>query len=394
MEQTLTLETLSQWIDTQKHDIEAVLKTLVEINTFTANTDGVDAGMAVLDHVAAELGLTVEPIYKRHRLIKAGNGTGKRILLIAHMDTVHPPEGAFQHYEPLADGFVKGPGIGDIKGGLVIGLWTLKAVSQLLTDFDLQLIVSADEETGSPTLKDWYADRNAHGADLAIGLEPGFPQGALSATVDLGVVYQRRGYASVHFSIVGQAAHSGTPELGISAIDALAQRIVKLHALNDTARNISVNVGLIHGGTAPNTVAHEAEATVSFRYNTLADGIATREQVEQIILEPLLFSAKLNKAESAVYTVENFLAPMERTPESQVMVDVVMKHSARLGHHTLPIARGGGSDANHTSGAGTPSICGMGAPSEGIHTDDEKIYLPGLFERIELLSASVVDLLQ
>jgi glutamate carboxypeptidase len=247
---------------------------------------------------------------------------------------------------------------------------------------------------GLARIQNWYSDRARHGADYAIGLEPGFPQGELSATVDLGVVYQRRGYAAITFNVVGKSSHSGTPHLGLSAIDAMAHKIIKLSALNDWENGISVNVGLIQGGTAPNTVPESVEATVSFRYETLADGLNTRARIEEIILEPILSNVDLGISDSAVYHEDTFIPPMERTDDSQKLVDIVMEEAKALGHPVVPIARGGGSDANHVSGSGVPSICGMGAPAQGIHTNDEKIYLPMLFERVGLLARTCYRILK
>lgn len=385
----MQLTDLAQWTENQQADIEAALQQLVEINTLTANIEGVDQGMEVLTALATGMGFAVESVNERHRLIKAGNGSGKRVMLISHMDTVHAPDSDFQGYQPQGDGFVKGPGVGDIKGGLVMGLWAMKAVSEMLTDFDLQMIVSADEEIGSKSIKDWYADRNKHGADYAIGLEPGFPQGPLTPTVDLGVVYQRRGYAAITFTVMGKAAHSGTPHLGLSATEVMARKIVKLHELNDWENGKSANVGLVHGGTAPNTVPEQVEATVSFRFERQTDGHELRAKAEEIIIERTLYSKTLDLWDSSVYHVDTFLPPMERTEESQKLVDIVLEEAKALGQPVVAIARGGGSDANHISGSGVPSICGMGAPSEGIHTNDEKIYLPMLFERVNLLTRTI-----
>jgi glutamate carboxypeptidase len=381
---------LSEWTQKQQVDIAAAIKQLVEINTYTANTQGVDRAMAVLEGMATGMGFECEHVNDRHLLVRSGNGNGKRIMLITHMDTVHPPDSSFRDYQPFGEGFIKGPGTGDIKGGTVLGLWAMKAVEELLPDenYDLRMIVSADEETGSPTIKDWYGDRDRHGADYAIGLEPGFPQGELSPTVDLGVVYQRRGYAAITFNVVGKASHSGSPHLGLNAIDALAHKIVKITALNDWENGKSVNVGLVHGGTAPNTVPESVEATVSFRYETLADGLELRKQIEAIILEPVTQNEELGLSDSAVYHIDTFIPPMERTSDSKKLVDIVLDEAKALALPVVPIARGGGSDANHVSGSGTPTICGMGAPAQGIHTENEMIYFPTLLARVGLLARS------
>ena len=389
----MQLSDVKQWIEQRKPQIETALKTLVEINTHTVNRRGVDKGMDMLANITQDIGFPVETINGRHRLIKAKKGQGKpRILLISHMDTVFPPEENFLHYEDLGDGFVNGPGVGDIKGGLVMGLWAMQAICELCSDYDVQMVISADEENGSPTIRDWYLAGNVN-ADYAIGLEPGFPQGELTPTVPLGVVYHRRGYGAIRFVVHGKASHSGTPQLGLSAIEAMAQRITRLHQLSDPSRNISVNVGLVQGGISPNTVAGTAQATVSFRYETQAHGEETRAAIESIIQGTYVHNEEINLSDSVEMQVEAFIPPMESSDQSQAIVDIVLEEATRLGHNVVPIRRGGGSDANYISAGGTSSICGMGAPAQGIHTTSEKIYLPMLFERIELLTATIYRLI-
>lgn len=391
----MQLSDLKAWIIEQQQPFTKALEGLVNINTFTSNHAGVDAGMDFFGALAEQMGLQVEVINERHRLIKAGNGRGRRILLVAHMDTVHPPDGPFQQYEILPDGYIKGPGIGDIKGGLLMGLWTQFALCGMLDDFDVQLVVSADEEIGSPTILDWYTS-NQSGAEWAIGLEPGFPQGKLTPDVVMGVVKQRKGSGRVSFKLTGQASHAGGNwEGGLSAIEAMAHRILKIQALTDLERGITTNVGLVHGGTAANTVADSCEAQVDFRYLTQADGRETLAAIEQIAKEPTTYNPKLDRWEACTaFSLDIFMPPMEHTPESQVLLDVVMAESERLGQNVLPIPRGGGSDANNTSAGGVPSICGMGAPAEGIHTPEEKILLPMLWDRLELLISTVYRLAQ
>jgi glutamate carboxypeptidase len=394
---------LRGWVHQRQPDIEAALRDFVNLNTYTANEAGVDQGMAMLDALCARLSLAVEPVNARHRLITArssdsGAGHGPRIpriLLISHMDTVFPPDGDFLTYEPLGDGFVRGPGTGDIKGGLLLGLYAMLAAREICAaagrPYDLQMVVSANEETGSPTIRDWYLAGHT-GADYAIGLEPGFPQGPLTPTVPLGVVYQRRGYGAISVKVFGKGTHSGTPWLGLNAVEALAQRIIRIHALSDAERGVSTNVGLVKGGISANTVPGEAEALVSFRFERRDDGERVKAAIEDILRASYLSNPEQNATDRAEYTIDAFIPPMERTEASQVMVDIVLEEAARLGHNVVPIARGGGSDANFTSAAGTPSICGMGAPTDGIHTTGETIYLPMLFERVALLASVLARL--
>jgi glutamate carboxypeptidase len=389
----MQLSDVKSWIVEQQPSFIKALEELVNINTFTSNTAGVDQGMNVFGTLAESMGLHVEVIHGRHRLVKAGNGKGKRLLLIAHMDTVHPLDGAFQKYEVQEDGYITGPGIGDIKGGLLMGLWTQLALCNLLDDFDVQLVVSADEEIGSPTIQKWYLE-NTSEADYALGLEPGFPQGPLTPEVVMGVVKQRKGSGRVTFKLGGKAAHAGGNwEDGLSAIDAMAHRIVKIHALCDPERGITTNVGLIKGGTAANTIADSCEAQVDFRYLTQADGQATLEAIRKIVEEPTTHNSYKDIWERVEdFQLNLFMSPMEHTAESQLLIDVVLEEAGRLDQKVLPIMRGGGSDGNFTCAGGVPSICGMGAPAEGIHTPNERILLPMLWDRLELLISTAYQL--
>lgn len=389
----MQLSELATWLAPRKNDIEAFLKTLVEINTHTSNTSGVDRGMDVLSQFAQDQGLTVEVVSARGRLIKATKGSKRpRILLIAHMDTVFAPDSGFDTYHVLGDGFVRGPGVGDIKGGLLIGLWSMLAIRELFDEYDVQLVVSADEESGSPTIRDWYMGGHV-GADYAIGLEPGFPQGDLSATVPLGVVIQRRGYALINFTVKGKSCHSGVPQDGLSAIDALGHRIVALQALNDYERGVTVNVGLVNGGVSPNTVAGTVKAAVSFRYFTMQDGQATKDAIEDILSRQYIYNPAIDLWDSVEMTTEAFIPPMEKTPLNLSLADIVLEEAAHLKHNVVPLVRGGGSDANFISATGIPTICGMGAPAYGIHTQEEMIYLPMMYERITLLTRTIARLI-
>lgn len=389
----MQVKELGQWIEEQKSDIETALRGFVNMNTFTANEAGVDAGMNELSQLVHDMGFTVEAVNDRHRLIKSVKGSGKpRILLISHMDTVFPADGDFLEYQPIGDGFIQGPGVGDIKGGMLMGLWAMKAMCELTDTYDVQMIVSANEEIGSPTIRDWYMNGDVN-ADYAIGLEPGFPQGELTSTVDLGVVYQRRGYGAIRFKIKTKASHSGTPELGLSATEAMAQRIIRLHQLNEWDKGISVNVGIMEGGISPNTVAGDATATVSFRYERMIDGENTKAKIDEIIQASYIRNDEVGVQDTVSDMVtEAFIPPMEKTEANMQMVAIVLEEAKRLGQPVVPIARGGGSDANYVSLSGVPSICGMGAPAQGIHTTSEKIYLPMMFARINLLASTIYRL--
>lgn len=388
----MQLSDIRHWISTQETEFVEALKTLVNQNTFVSNHPMVDQGMDLLCNIAERLGLHSEVIKTRHRLIRSHSGKRPRVLLIAHIDTVHPTDGNFQHFEPLQEGFIRGPGIGDMKGGVLMGLWTMLAMRQLHPEADVQMIVSADEELASPSLRDWYLDNKVH-ADYALGLEPGFPQGPLSADVPMGVVYQRKGTTYFTFRVTGKAAHAGGAwEMGLSAIDAMARRIPRIHELSNFEKGTTTNVGVVRGGTTQNTVAELCEAEVNLRFFTQADGDELFQAVKDIVMTPVVFNPRLNQWEKTEIRDVGMMPPMEASPRNQIILDTVLEEAQRLGQNVIPIVRGGGSDANYVSASGVPSICGMGAPAEGIHTTDEKIHLPLLFRRLELLIATTYRL--
>ena len=207
-------------------------------------------------------------------------------------------------------------------------------------------------------------------------------------------MYQRRGYGAINFTVTGKASHSGTAHLGLSAIEGVARRVSLIHELGDDAIGTSTTVGIVNGGISANTVAGTCSATASFRFERLSDGEALKEKIQNIIMDKYVYNSGLDLWDSASYEIDAFLPPMERNEANQILVDIVLEEAERLGQNVVPIARGGGSDANFVSASGTPSICGMGAPTYGIHTDQEMIYLPGLFERIELLASTLHRLIE
>jgi glutamate carboxypeptidase len=146
---------------------------------------------------------------------------------------------------------------------------------------------------------------------------------------------------------------------------------------------------VIAGGYTPNTVAGDVEAQMSFRFERQSDGDELMTAIKDILETPALHNDDLDIRDETTYKIEAFIPPMELTDTSQTMIDIVLEEAEQLGHNVVPIARGGGSDANYICASGVPSICGMGAPCQDIHTTDEKIHLPMLFERIVLLIRTV-----
>jgi glutamate carboxypeptidase len=293
-------------------------------------------------------------------------------LLLGHADTVWE-EGTLERMPvALADGRLTGPGVYDMKGGLVQGIFALSALRELGLDPPATPVffVNSDEELGSEdsirTL-----ERLARRMQRVFVLEPSLgPEGTLK-TARKGV---RRFTVTVH----GRAAHAGlAPEEGASAIVELAHVILKLQALHDPARGITVNVGLIQGGVRGNVVAPEAWADVDVRVLTQADGRAIERSF--LALAPVTPGTRI-EVEPAVDR-----PPLERTPRNQVLFTKAEGAARELGIELSEGVAGGGSDGNTTS-LYAATLDGLGAVGGGAHAVHEFVFVDRLPERAALLA--------
>ncbi len=370
-----TLDGALSWLAARRPDMEALLRRLVDQNSFTRNRAGVNA---VQDAVAAELastGLAVERIpgkaYADH-LAFASAAPGPFVFLIGHADTVFPP-GTFEGYR--ADGErAMGPGVLDMKGGLVVEIFALRALREagLLPRIPVRGIVVADEEVGSPESQPLTVARS-RGAAAALGLESGRAR-------DL-VVTRRKGIASLDVRAVGVAAHAGGDhEKGRNAIWALARFVDRVQALTDYPRGVTVSVGRIEGGTTRNTVAAEARCEVDVRFLGPEDGAEVLARVDAAAREAAIEGTRVE------VTRPNSRPALVRTEASAVLAAEYgeCQRASGLDAGEAPLS-GGGSDASVTGAAGVPSIDGLGPRGAGYHTHDEFIELASLVPKAEAL---------
>ena len=373
----MTAETALAWLAGQQAAMEALLRDLVEQNSFTRNAAGVNA---IVDRLQAELGrleLRVERIPSARfgdHLFFASGAAGAPAFLVAHSDTVFPP-GTFEGYR--SDGAVaRGPGVLDMKGGLVVGLFALRALGEagLLRRVPVSGLVVADEEMGSPESQPITVARS-RGAAVALGLESG-------RAGDL-VVTRRKGVASIDAAASGVAAHAGGDhDKGRNAIWALARFVDRVQGLTDAGRGVTVSVGRIEGGTTRNTVPAAARCEVDVRFVATADGEAVLGRMEAAAREA---AASVPGTSIEVRRV-NARPALERTPASAALAAAygACARSAGLGDGEAPLS-GGGSDASVTGAAGIPSIDGLGPRGAGFHTHDEHIELGSLVPKAAAL---------
>ena len=294
-------------------------------------------------------------------------------LLLGHFDTVWPVGTLASMPTEVRDDRLHGPGVFDMKGGIVQMIFALKAIGELGIDLPatpaVQLV--ADEEIGSPTSRAHTEARAAEAARVFV-MEPSFgPAGDLKTG--------RKGVGHFHLVVKGVASHAGLdPEGGVSAILEASRQIERLFALNDPARGITVNVGTIDGGLRANVVAPEATAEIETRVATASDA----EAVEKAILglEP-------TRDRIEIEVTGGFgRPPMEKTPGNEALWQQARAAAAALGQEVGEAQVGGASDGNLTSPL-APTLDGLGAVGDGAHADHEHLIIEKMPVRAALLAA-------
>ncbi len=298
-------------------------------------------------------------------------------LLVGHLDTVWPV-GTLETMPVRRQGsLLFGPGVFDMKGGLVQAIFALRALAALGAEPELApvLMISCDEEIGSRDSGRHIA-RLARAAARALVLEPAFGQdGALKT--------RRKAVGAFSVAVAGRAAHAGIdPESGVSAILELSRQVQRLFSLNDPERGITVNVGTIDGGLRPNVIAPQASARLDVRVRSAEDAARIEGAIRG--LEP--------EAPGVAIRVEGgFGRPaMEATARNRRLWELARGHAACLGIALEEAAVGGASDGNTTS-QHTATLDGLGAVGDGAHATHEQIRIPTMPERAALLALLVLE---
>ena len=337
------------------------------------------AGVEVRPDPTGRLGATVVATFDGRP------GAGPRLLLIGHMDTVFDPGTAAARPFRIEDGIAYGPGVTDMKGGLLSGLYALAALREIGGgSFDglpverLVFIANPDEEIGSPTSTP-HVRAAAETADACLVLE--------CARANGDFVISRKGILDARLTLHGRAAHAGVePEKGRSAILAAAELVTRLHALNGRWPGVTVNVGVIAGGSRPNVVAERCELEVDVRAVGRAELELAEAAVADLCASPGVPDVTIERTEMARWW------PMERLERSDRLAEHVVALAARLGFETHGGATGGASDANTTAGMGVPSIDGLGPVGGNDHAPGEYLEVASIVPRTTLLAALLLAL--
>ena len=356
-------------------ELLAFLRGLVEIESPTPEKTAVDRAGAYVSEQMAELGAEVQRIEQSevgdHWVGSWGSAPGG-ILMMVHIDTVHPI-GTLEHFPwAVEDDKIYGRGIMDMKASAAIALTAIKALREGsgLPDRRISLMFNSDEETGSHTsLELIQSQAKAH--DLVLCLEPALPDGSLKIW--------RKGIGDFDIEVVGKMAHAGAnPSDGVNAIHELAHQIQAITGLADEKAGTTLNVDLVQGGTRTNVIAAHAQATVDIR-------VLTEEERARVDSGLDGLKPRHPKAQLSV-TGEWNRPPMPRTEAMIKTFERAREIGAGIGLDLKEGGTGGGSDANFVAPLGIPVLDGLGAIGAGAHTLKEHIVTDSLPERTALLA--------
>lgn len=326
-------------------------------------------------HLGIDAELYPQTAVGDHMRFTYGEGESQ-ILILLHFDTVW--EAGRLSYR-VEGGKAYGPGILDMKGGIVQSLWAVKALKEsgLNPRYRIVFLCTSDEEIGSGTSRA-LIEEEAGKSEVVLVLEPPVARtGALKTS--------RKSVGKYRIQIRGKAAHAGNHhEDGISAVEEMARQIIELHALTDYAKGTTVNVGAAGGGNRANVVAEYAELQVDVRTVNLEES----ERIHQAItgLQPFLPGIAL-QVEGGVSR-----PPMVRSDQTQRLFRLASECGTELGLALQESAAGGGSDGNFAAALGIPTLDGLGAVGEGPHAEYEHVELDHLPVRAALLAKLLVRL--
>ena len=354
------------------------LRQLVEIESPSDNKAAVDAAGEYVSGVTGTLGART----KIHKQKEFGNiqeirfgpagGSRKPVLLLGHLDTVWPMGTLRTMPWREKDGRFWGPGVLDMKSGVVMALAAVRALGELGISRPVTLLLNSDEEVGSPVSRP-ITERLAKGASAVLVLEPA--QGLACKTA-------RKGVGDYRLEVKGVAAHSGVDfASGHSAILELARLLQKVEGFTDLRIGRTVNPGVIGGGTRSNVIAQDAWAEVDVRIAKMSDAAKVEKLFRSLrCADPkckLTITGGINRP------------PMERKPGTVALYKRARVLASELGFQLDEAATGGGSDGNFTAALGVPTLDGLGAVGEGAHAAHESVVIEHVIPRTALLAALI-----
>jgi len=392
-------QALIDWVNDHDSDILAELKTHVDINTGTANIEGLNEYREILAKDLSKLGFDtrtessapipvlgcqLDDVKIADHLVATRKGSSRnRLFLNGHMDTVFSKTDEFQTLELLEDGTLLGPGVADMKGGIVVMLNALRALQAegLLQKANMTVLLNSDEEIGSLGSRALIEE--------------------LAAQHDVGLVFEgsyqnlvtraRKGLGQARLKVTGRESHAGgAHEEGVSANLELAHKIIAIEKLTDYQNRVTVNTGVMSGGEKRNTVPGCADAYIDLRFPSAEAGQNLIKSIQKITAEPSNKSGKF----AGLPKVESW-AVMHR-PAKQEDADVDALIAEAMGLSILigePIVgtrySGGGTDGSIAQAVGLPTMDSLGMDGTGAHSTREASSIKSLIARTKLAAIMI-----
>lgn len=373
---------IQSWLSSQREAMLDLMERVVNIDSGSYDKAGVDAVGEVFAEFFASHGIEVERLPRdvsgdifRARIPGPGNAP---IVLMGHRDTVFTKGEAARRPFTIKDGRAYGPGVMDMKGGLVLNAFVLAAFKKFGGhSAPLVALLTSDEEIGSPQSRGIIED-TAQGARAVYNAEPGRANG--------NVVSRRKGGIFMIMDVAGRAAHSGANfEAGRSAIHALAHKTVAIAALTDLPIGVTLNVGLMSGGQSVNTVAPEARGEIDMRYARHIDRDRILGAIEKII------ATEHVPGTSASLKIKGEFLPLEQTDGDARLLAHYKQAALRAGLTLEGESTGGCADSGFTSAVGTPTLCATGPVGGLAHTPEEYLEVDSVVPRAIALANAIAD---
>lgn len=377
-------ESIVEWLDQQQANMLALLKDLVDIDSNSFDKAGVDrVGSRLVaffdEHEIPHETIPLELHGDAFRAVVSGGDGNQPILLCGHRDTVFPTGEVQKRPFSTADGKAFGPGVADMKPGLVINAFILAAFHKFGGHPNpLVGLFTGDEEIGSPASRDLIT-AEAEKARLAFNSEPSRPSG--------NIVTRRKGGIFCRCEIAGVAAHSGGFfEDGRSAIEEMARKVQALHALTDLEKGITINVGLVGGGQSVNTVAAHANCGIDIRYREIPDRAHIWSKVRDICETTTVDGT------SSTLQIKGEFYPLNPSEQSDELFAIYKDVAAEDGIRVEGDHSGGCADSGFIAAVGTPVICGVGPVGGNYHRPDEWMQIDSLAERARFIAQTILRL--
>jgi glutamate carboxypeptidase len=374
---------LTTWLTAQQGAMIDLLREVVDIDSGSYDKAGVDAVGSRFIRFFQDNGLLtqVEP-HERfgdaiHIRLDDRRTNERPILLMGHRDTVFPKGEAGRRPFKIEGGRAYGPGVADMKGGLVINAFVLAAFKRFGSNPQpVAGLITSDEEIASPSSRP-IIERTARQSRCVFNSEPGRPDG--------NVVTGRKGGVFLAFEVFGRAAHSGGAfEKGISAIGEMAHKVVAMHALTDLKRGVTVNVGTVKGGQSVNTTAPHVEGQIDLRYVHPEDRTKALAALQAIIDRSAVPGA------TAKLEVRGEFLPLTVNAAAEGLFLHYRTAAAAAGLAVEGEFSGGCADSGFTAAVGCPSLCSVGPVGGNAHTAEEYLEIGSLVPRAQALALAIM----